>query len=63
MGGRESGLPGGDEGGVIVETTGGGVGITTSGDRERFRPGENEGGDEGSYRSKELTRENACGWG
>ena len=31
MGGRESGLPSGEEGGVIVEVTGGGVGAATSG--------------------------------
>ena len=63
MGGKESGLLRGDEGGVMVEMTGGGVGVTMSGDGERFHPGENEGRDEGSYRSKELTTEKARGWG
>ena len=43
VGGRESGLPSGEEGGVIVEMTGGGVGMAIFEDRERFRPGENEG--------------------
>ena len=37
------------------------VGSAISGDGERFRPGENEGREEGSYRSSESTREKTCG--
>ena len=51
VGGSESGCPRGEEGGVMVETTGGGEGSAISGEGERFRPGENEGREEGSYRS------------
>ena len=50
----ESGCPRGEEGGVIVI---GGAGSAMSRDGERFHPGENEGQEEGSYRSNELTRE------
>ena len=54
VGGSESGCPRGEEGGVIVV---GGVGSVMSRDGERFCPGENEGQEEGSYRSNKLTRE------
>ena len=57
VGGRESGLPSGDKGGVIVEMTGGGVSTASLGDGERFCLGENEGWEEGSYRLSELTGE------
>ena len=58
VGGSESGGPRGEEGGVIVI---GGVGSAMSRDWERFHPGENEGREEGSYRSNELTREQTRG--
>ena len=54
VGESESGCLRGEEGGVIVI---GGVGSVMSRDGERFRPGENEGREEGSYRSNELTGE------
>ena len=41
MGGRESRLLRGEEGGVSVEVAGGGVSTATSRDGERFRPGVN----------------------
>ena len=41
----------------------GGVSMVTSGDRERFDPGENEGQDKGSYKSKDSTGEKARGCG
>ena len=53
MGGRESRLPRGEEGGVSIEVAGGGISTVTLRDRERFRPGENEGWDKGSYRSSD----------
>ena len=59
VGGRESGLPSGEEGGVIVGIARGGVNIATFGDGDRFHLGENEGWEEGLYRSNELTREKA----
>ena len=43
VGGSELGFPSGDEGGVIVEVTGGGEGSATSRAGERFRLGENRG--------------------
>ena len=58
MGGSESMCLRGEEGGVMV------VGRTSSatvGDGERFHPGENDGREEGSYRSNESTREKARG--
>ena len=58
VGGSESGCPRGEEGGVIVV---GGAGSAMSRDRERFHPGENEGREEGSYRSNESTREKTHG--
>ena len=39
------------------------AGSVMSGDGERFRLGENEGWEEGSYRSNELTGEKTQGWG
>ena len=59
--GSKLGCPRGEEGGVMVEVTGGGEGSAISGDGERFRPGENEGQEEGSYRSNESTREKTWG--
>ena len=61
MGGSESGCPRGVEGGVIVEAIGGREGSAISGDGERFRLGENEGQEEGSYRSSESTGEKTRG--
>ena len=61
VGGSESGCPRGEEGGVMVGTTGGGEGSAISGEGERFRLGENEGREEGSYRSSESTREKMQG--
>ena len=61
VGGSESGCPRGDEGGVMVEATEGGEGLATSGDGERFHPGENKGWEEGSYRSNKLTGEKMRG--
>ena len=52
--------PRGEEGGVKVV---GRVGSAMSGDGERFHLGENEGQEEGSYRSNKLTREKTWGWG
>ena len=49
----------GEEGGVMVV---GMVGSAMSRDRERFHPGENEGWEEGSYRSNESTGEKTRGW-
>ena len=60
MGGSESGCPRGEEGGVIVIRE---VSSAMLRDGERFHPGENEGREEGSYRSNELTREKARGCG
>ena len=59
VGGSKSEAPRGEDGGVIV--TGGRTGLTMFGDGERFRPGENEGQEEGLYRSNELTREKTQG--
>ena len=56
VGGSESRCPRGEEGGVMVVES---AGSAMSGDGERFHPGENEGQDEGLYRSKELTGEKA----
>ena len=57
-------MPDGEEGGVNVEVTrGGGEGIATLGEGVRFCPGENEGWEEGLYRSSELTGEKARGLG
>ena len=58
MGGSKSGCPRGEEGGVTVVRR---VGSAMSRDGERFHPGENEGQEEGSYRSNELTGEKMCG--
>ena len=60
MGGSESGWPKGEEGGVMVD---GRTGSAMSGEGERFRPGENEGREEGSYRSSESTGEKTRGCG
>ena len=60
VGGSESMCPRGEEGGVMVVRRAGSV---MSGDGERFRLGENEGREEGSYRSNELTGEKTWGWG
>ena len=54
------GLPRGEEGGVMVV---GRAGSAISGDRERFHPGENEGQEEGSYRSSESIGEKTRGCG
>ena len=59
VGGSKSEAPRGEDGGVIV--IGGRMGMTMFGDRERFRLGENEGWEEGSYRSNELTGEKTWG--
>ena len=61
--GRELGLPGGEEGGVSLEVTGGGVGPMMSGEGERLQLRENEGWEERSYRSNKLMGEKAHGWG
>ena len=53
VGGSEPGAPSGEDRGVIV--IGGRMGSTMFGDRERFHPGENEGQEEGSYRSNKST--------
>ena len=58
VGGSESMCPKGEEGGVKVVRR---VGSAMSRDGERFRPGENEGREEGSYRSNESTREKMRG--
>ena len=60
VGGSKSMCPRGEEGGVMVV---GRAGSVMSRDRERFRPGENEGQEEGSNRSNESTREKMRGWG
>ena len=60
MGGSESMCLRGEEGGVMVVRRAGSV---KSRDGERFRPGENEGWEEGSYRSNESTGEKTRGWG
>ena len=60
MGGRELGASRGENEGVIV-VIGERMGLTMFGDGERFRPGENEGQEEGSYRSNELTGEKTRG--
>ena len=61
VGGSESGCPRGDEGGVMVGTTGGGEGLAISGEGERFRLGENKGWEEGLYRSSKSTGEKTQG--
>ena len=61
VGGSESGCPRGEEGGVMVEATGGGEGSAISGDEEKFHPGENKGQEEGSYRLSESTGEKTRG--
>ena len=58
MGGSESMCPRGEEGGVMVV---GRAGSAISRDGERFHPGENEGREEGSYRSSESTGEKTWG--
>ena len=58
VGGSESMCLRGEEGGVMVV---GRAGSAISRDGERFRPGENEGREEGSYRSSESTREKTRG--
>ena len=60
VGGSESRCSSGEEGGVMVD---GRAGSAISGDGERFRPGENEGREEGSYRSSESTGEKIRGCG
>ena len=57
-GGSESMCPKGEEGGVKVV---GRVGSVMSRDGERYRLGENEGREEGSYRSNESTGEKMHG--
>ena len=58
VGGSESRCSSGEEGGVMVD---GRVGSAMSGDGERLRPGENEGREEGLYRSSESTGEKTRG--
>ena len=58
VGGSESRCSSGEEGGVMVV---GRVGSVMSGDGERLRPGENEGREEGSYRSSKSTGEKMRG--
>ena len=60
MGESESRCPRGEEGGVMVV---GSAGSAISRNGERFRPGENEGREEGSYRLSELTGEKTRGCG
>ena len=60
VGGSKSMCPRGEEGGVMVV---GRAGSVMSGDGERFCLGENEGQEEGSYRSNESTGEKTWGWG
>ena len=57
--GSKLGAPSREGGGVIV--IGGGMGLMMFGDGERFHPGENEGWEEGSYRSNESTGEKTWG--
>ena len=59
VGGSKSGAPRGEDRGVIV--IGGRTGSTMFGDGERFHLGENEGWEEGSYRSNKLTGEKTWG--
>ena len=59
VGGSKSGALRGEEGGVIVVR--GGAGSAMSRDGERFHPGENEGREEGLYRSNESTGEKMRG--
>ena len=59
VGGSESGALSREDRGVIV--VGGRMGSMMFGDRERFCLGENEGREEGSYRSNELTGEKTWG--
>ena len=58
MGGSESRCSRGEEGGVMVD---GRVGSAISRDGERLHPGENEGREEGSYKSSESTGEKTRG--
>ena len=58
VGGSESRCSRGEEGGVMVD---GRASSAISGDGERFHPGENEGREEGSYKSSELTGEKVRG--
>ena len=58
VGGSKSGCPRGDEGGVMVVGRAGSAMLRVG---ERFRPGENEGWEEGSYRSNESTGEKMRG--
>ena len=60
VGGSESMCLRGEEGGIMVD---GRVGSAMSGDGERLRPGENEGREEGSYKSSESTGEKTHGCG
>ena len=57
VGGSESMCPRGEEEGVMVV---GRAGSAMSRDGERFRPGVNEGREEGSYRSNKSTGEKTC---
>ena len=59
VGGSKSGALSREDGGVIV--TGGRTGLMMFGDGERFHLGENEGREEGSYRSNESTGEKMWG--
>ena len=58
VGGSKSMCPRGEEGGVRVV---GRTGSVMSRDGERFRPGENEGQEEGAYRSSKSTGEKMRG--
>ena len=59
VGGSKLGAPSGEDRGVIV--MGGRMGSTMFGNGERFHPGENEGWEDGLYRSNELTGEKTRG--
>ena len=59
VGGSKSGALSGEDRGVIV--IGGRMGSTIFGGGERFHLGENEGWEEGLYRSNELTGEKTWG--
>ena len=59
VGGSKSGALSGEDRGVIV--VGERMGSMMFGDGERFRLGENKGGEEGSYRSNKSTGEKMWG--
>ena len=60
VGGSKSMCPRGEEEGVMVARR---TGSVMSRDGERFRPGENEEWEEGSYKSSESAGGKVCGWG